>query len=90
MGASQRLLDALRDRVRLAEGRATRGWGGGKKVAGRKRHIVVDTMGAAVGRVGHSGLDAGPGHRPQPAAATARHHRERATSVWADGGYTDP
>jgi transposase len=67
VGASQRLLDALRDRVRLAEGRVsapsaavvdsqsvraaetvgrtTRGWDGGKRIAGRKRHIVVDTMG---------------------------------------------
>jgi transposase len=69
-GASQRLLDALRDRARLAEGRvvapsaavvdsqsarasatvgrATQGGTAGKKVAGRKRHIVVDTLGLLV------------------------------------------
>ncbi|MEV1121258.1 IS5 family transposase [Actinosynnema sp. NPDC049800] len=70
VGASQRLLDGLRDRVRLAEGRvaapsaavmdsqsvraaetvgrATRGWDGGNKVAGRKRHIVVHTTGLSL------------------------------------------
>ncbi|MFT7835737.1 transposase [Saccharothrix sp. BKS2] len=29
-------------------GRATRGWDGGKEVAGRRRHIVVDTPGLLV------------------------------------------
>ncbi|GAA1331686.1 hypothetical protein GCM10009660_05340 [Catellatospora bangladeshensis] len=68
-GASQRLLDGLRDRVRLVEGRTapsaaimdsqsvraaetvgreTRGYDAGKKVAGRKQHIVVDTLGLLI------------------------------------------
>ncbi|WP_307869026.1 transposase [Umezawaea beigongshangensis] len=36
--------------VRAAQGvcRATRAWDGGKKVAGRKRHVVVDTAGLLV------------------------------------------
>src|SRR5664279_3641761 len=63
----QRLVDALRTRIRVTRGRAplptaasidsqsvkaadtvganTRGYDGGKKINGRKRHIAVDTLG---------------------------------------------
>lgn len=64
-GTWQRLVDALRTQVRVAEGRkptpsagsidsqtvksteigGVHGYDGGKKVNGRKRHIVVDTLG---------------------------------------------
>jgi transposase len=66
-GVTQDVLDGLRDRVRLAAGRAaapsagvvdsasvkaaetvakdSRGFDAGKKINGRKRHIVVDTLG---------------------------------------------
>ncbi len=69
-GSLDALHDALRERVREAEGRdpqptaaiidaqsvkgadtvgrATRGYDAGKKVNGRKRHIVVDTIGLLV------------------------------------------
>ncbi|WP_199440507.1 IS5 family transposase [Umezawaea beigongshangensis] len=109
-GATQRLLDALRDRVRLAEGRvaapsatvmdsqsvraaetvgrATRGWDGGKKVAGRKRHIVVDTMGLLLTVL------VTPASTQDRVAARSLLRRLRDTGgkrvalVWADGGYT--
>jgi transposase len=112
VGASQRLLDALRDRVRLAEGRvaapsaavmdsqsvraaetvgrSTRGWDGGKKVAGRKRHIVVDTMGLLLTVL------VTPASTQDRVAARSLLRRMRATAgervtlVWADGGYTGP
>jgi putative transposase len=64
-GTLQKLLDALRQAVRIQEGReptpsagcidsqtvkttergGERGYDGGKKINGRKRHIVVDTLG---------------------------------------------
>ncbi len=112
VGASQRLLDALRDRVRLAKdrvaapsaavmdsqsvraaqtvSRATRGWDGGKKVAGRKRHIVVDTIGLLVAVL------VTPASTQDRVAARSLLRRLRDTAggrvalVWADGGYTGP
>lgn len=111
-GAAQRLLDALRDRVRLAEGRvaapsaavmdsqsvraaetvghATRGYDAGKEVAGRKRHIVVDTMGLLLAVV------VTPASTQDRVAARSLLRRMRDTAgkrtslVWADGGYTGP
>src|SRR5215211_4894831 len=64
-GTWQRLVDALRQKVRTEQGRAAaprvayidsqsvktteaggeRGYDGGKKITGRKRHVVVDTIG---------------------------------------------
>src|SRR5579862_3217096 len=64
-GTWQKILDALRQKVRVAAGRepspsaasidsqtvkgtelgGERGYDGGKKLCGRKRHIIVDTLG---------------------------------------------
>ncbi|MEU9133554.1 IS5 family transposase [Kitasatospora sp. NPDC048540] len=66
---------------------ATRGFDGGKKVNGRKRHIVVDTLGLllAVMVTAASVTDREAG-RTLPARLRERHWR--ITLVWADGGYT--
>lgn len=66
---------------------ATRGFDGGKKVNGRKRHIVVDTLGllltVVVTAASVTDRDAG-----QTLLARLRERHWRITLVWADGGYT--
>jgi transposase len=66
---------------------ATRGFDGGKKVNGRKRHIVVDTLGLllAVMVTAASVTDRDAG---QTLLARLRQRHWRITLVWADGGYT--
>lgn len=108
-GITQDVLDSLRDRVRLAEGRAavpsagvvdsqsvkaaetvgkpSRGFDAGKKINGRKRHIVVDTIGlllvVLVTGAGTQDRDAA-----RPLLALLATHYRRVRLVWADGGYT--
>lgn len=76
--------------VRAAEtvSRATRGYDAGKKVQGRKRHIVVDTVGflLAVLVTPASTPDRVAARHLLPRAATTAGDRLRL--VWADGGYT--
>jgi transposase len=66
---------------------ATRGFDGGKKVNGRKRHIVVDTLGllltVMVTAASVTDREAG-----RTLLARLRHRHWRITRVWADGGYT--
>ncbi|MGW1328234.1 IS5 family transposase [Streptomyces antibioticus] len=66
---------------------ASRGFDVGKKVNGRKRHIVVDTLGLllAVMVTAASATDRDAG-QTLLAQLHARHWR--VTRVWADGGYT--
>lgn len=107
-GSLDLLHDALRDRVRRAEGRdeqptaaiidaqsvkgaatvgaASRGYDAGKKVNGRKRHVVVDTMGLLLlVMVTTASVQDRDGARSVLAAmATAF---PAVSLVWADGGY---
>ncbi|MFF0191282.1 IS5 family transposase [Streptomyces sp. NPDC005244] len=66
---------------------ATRGFDGGKKVNGRKRHIVVDTLGlllhVLVTAASVTDREAG-----QTLLARLHERNWRVTRVWADGGYT--
>lgn len=66
---------------------ATRGFDGGKNINGRKRHIVVDTLGLllAVMVTAASVTDRDAG---QTLLARLRERHWRVTRVWADGGYT--
>lgn len=66
---------------------ASRGFDGGKKVNGRKRHIVVDTLGLllAVMVTAASVTDREAGHK---LLARLRQRHWRVARVWADGGYT--
>ncbi|MCC8249775.1 transposase [Saccharothrix luteola] len=84
------VVDSRSVRAAATVGRATRGWNGGKKVAGRKRHIVVDTLGLL------SAVLVPPASTQDRVAARNLLRRMRATAgvrvwlVWADGAYTGP
>jgi transposase len=75
--------------VRAAEtvGSATRGYDGGKKINGRKRHIAVDTMGLLlVVMVTAASLQDRPASRLLLSRLRSVHSNIR--KIWADGGYS--
>jgi transposase len=107
-GITQNLLDNLRDRVRLREGRTAeptaaiidsqsvkaaetvarseRGYDAGKKINGRKRHIVVDTLGLLLCvLVTAASVQDRDGARPLLTKLATSCQRVRL--AWADGGY---
>lgn len=107
-GVTQNVLDCLRDRVRVQDGRAaqptaaiidsasvkaaetvgaaTRGFDAGKKINGRKRHLVVDTLGLLLCViVTAASVQDRDGAKPV-LEQLARSFR-RIRLVWADGGY---
>jgi putative transposase len=106
-GTWQRLVDALRVQVRVAEGReetpsagcidsqtvkateigGVHGYDGGKKVNGRKRHIVVDTLGLLLAvAVTSAALDDGS-HAWQVLRKLSPAAYPRLRLLWADSKY---
>jgi transposase len=68
-------------------GAASRGYDGGKKINGRKRHIAVDTLGLLLSVIvtAASVQDRDGAHR---LLALLRERFSTITLVWADGGYS--
>ncbi|MFI5888355.1 IS5 family transposase [Streptomyces sp. NPDC051554] len=81
------IIDAQSVKAAASVPAASRGWDGGKKVGGRKRHIVTDCLGlllvVAVTAANIGDRDAATGLLQR----LRRLHRD-ITLVWADGGYT--
>lgn len=107
-GSWDRVHDALRDRVRAADGRDPQpsaavldaqsvktseggeaiGYDAGKRIRGRKRHLLVDTAGLLLAvAVTTAALQDRPGGRRLLTAARPRF--PQLGKVWADGGYAN-
>ena len=75
--------------VKTTEAGGVSGFDAGKKIKGRKRHIVVDTLGLMVGIVVH-GADVQDRDGAPLALAAIRHRWPWLRHVFADGGYSGP
>lgn len=108
-GTWQKIMDTLRQRVRVAAGRepepqkaaidsqtvkgseagGPRGYDGGKKINGRKRHIIVDTMGLLlVVLVTSANVDDGTG-APEVLKLLTEEHQSRLDEIRGDGKYNN-
>ncbi|MBB5366253.1 transposase [Deinococcus humi] len=73
--------------VRTTEAGGPRGYDGGKKINGRKRHLLVDTLGLVMGVVVHE-ADLQDRAGAVRLFEKVRNVFPRMRHVWADAGYT--
>lgn len=72
--------------VKTTEQGGERGYDAGKKVSGRKRHILVDTMGLLLCVLVHA-ADVQDRDGAKYLLAKVKPHFSRLKLIWADGGY---
>ncbi|MFB8273778.1 transposase [Streptomyces sp. NPDC055955] len=86
VGPTAAIVESQSVRVAESVGASTRGWGSGKKVGSRKRHIAVDCLGMPpVVLVTSASVEDRDASLPL-LKQLSRPHR-KITLVWADGGY---
>jgi putative transposase len=72
--------------VKTSEGGSERGYDAGKKVTGRKRHIVVDTLGLLIAVV-VTGANVQDQDGAKEVLRKAKHRYPRLKLLWADSAY---
>ncbi|MCX4515660.1 IS5 family transposase [Streptomyces sp. NBC_01619] len=83
------VIDSQSVKADAVVGSDSRGFDGGKLVNGRKRHVVVDTLGLLLG-VMVTAADTGDRAAAQVLLGQVADAHHRLELVWADGGYTGP
>jgi transposase len=81
------VIDSQSVKADAVVGADSRGFDGGKQINGRKRHVVVDTLGLLLG-VMVTSADVGDRAAAQVLLHQVTDACHRLTLIWADGGYT--
>jgi transposase len=81
------VIDSQSIKADAVVGSHSRGFDGGKLINGRKRHVVVDTLGLLLG-VMVTSADIGDRIAARVLLARVADAHHRLALVWADGGYT--
>ena len=81
------MIDSQSVRADAVVGVESRGFDGGKLINGRKRHMVVDTLGLLLG-VMVTAADVGDRTAAKVLLGRVARAHHRLALVWADGGYT--
>ncbi|WP_162931283.1 IS5 family transposase [Streptomyces sporangiiformans] len=81
------VIDSQSVKADAVVGSDSRGFDGGKLINGRKRHVVVDTLGLLLGVV-VTAADTGDRAAAQVLLEQVADAHHRLALVWADGGYT--